>query len=657
MKNSGNPLKITDLTFRDGHQSLFATRMRSDDIEAIAETVGKIGYHAMEVWGGATFDTMHRFLGEDPWERPRRLRKHIPKEVQFMMLLRGQNLVGYRNYADDVVEAFVDEACEAGIDIFRVFDALNDERNFETAAKAIKRNAKHFQAALSYTVTERKMGGAIFTREYWIGKAKIFASMGADSICIKDMAGLLAPDDAYELVKGIKKATKLPLELHCHTTSGMAEYAFLRAIDAGVDVIDTCSAPFAGRSSHPAIEPIVVLLQGTDRDTGLDLSLLNQVAEYLETIAPKYRHLLDNTRLAVVDIGVLLHQVPGGMLSNLVNQLRQAQAEDKLQAVFEELPRVRKELGYPPLVTPTSQIVGVQAVQNVLFGKQGSVADRYKMISAQVKDYCYGLYGRPPAEIDRELRTLALKGYARGEKPIKSRPADNLEPELGKAKAEVGDLAKDRKDLLLYTLFPTTGKRFLQATRGLEPPPEEWKPRTLEDAKKEQEMIRKALAGELVEKTEKKVRPKGPGARTYHVHVDGEYFEVSVESSGGAPVVTAVAPAAQPAAAPRAQPSQSAPRPAPQPAAPVQRAAPARAAEPKAAAARGKGDLTAPMPGMIVDYLVKPGDSVKAGDAVVILEAMKMENSLEAPVDGVVQEVKFKKGDSVSKDAVLLTIG
>ncbi|NTU59509.1 MAG: pyruvate carboxylase subunit B, partial [Deltaproteobacteria bacterium] len=530
-----NPLKVTDLTFRDGHQSLFATRMRNEDIEAIAETVGKIGYHSMEVWGGATFDTMHRFLGEDPWERPKRLRQYIPKSVKFQMLLRGQNLVAYRNFADDVVDAFVDEACEAGIEIFRIFDALNDERNFERPAQAVKRNGMHFQAALSYTLTERKMGGPIFNKDYWVAKAKSYASMGADSICIKDMAGLLSPDDAFVLVQEIKKATKIPLELHCHTTSGLAEYTFLRAIDAGVDIIDTCSAPFAGRSSHPAIEPLVLMLRGTPRDTGFDMQRLIEVAEYLESIGPKYRHLLDTTRLAIADIGVLLHQTPGGMLSNLVNQLREAKAENRLNDVFEELPRVRKELGYPPLVTPTSQIVGVQAVMNVLFGKPGSLASRYKMISGQVKDYCYGLYGKPPAPMDAELQKIALKGYPKGETPITCRPADVLPPEMEKAKAAIGDLAKNQKDVLLYAMFPTTGKKFLEVRGGKSPAPAEWKPRTLEDAAAEEAMVRKALGGELVQKSQKQVPPKGPGARTYRVFVDGEYFEVDVETVGGSP--------------------------------------------------------------------------------------------------------------------------
>ncbi|MBI5018147.1 MAG: pyruvate carboxylase subunit B [Deltaproteobacteria bacterium] len=639
-KPANQPLKITDLTFRDGHQSLFATRMRTEDIEAIAETVGKVGYYSMEVWGGATFDTMHRFLGEDPWARPKLLRRYIPKSVKFQMLLRGQNLVAYRNFADDVVDAFVAEAAEAGIDIFRIFDALNDERNFERPAKAVKKCGMHFQAALSYTLTERKMGGKIFTLDYWVKKAKSYADMGADSICIKDMAGLLSPDDAFVLVRELKKATGLPLELHCHTTSGLAEYTFQRAIDAGVDIIDTCSAPFAGRTSHPAIEPIVMMLRGTDRDTGFDMQQLLEVAEYLEKIGPKYRHLLDTTRLAVADIGVLLHQTPGGMISNLVTQLREANAENRLGEVFEELPRVRKDLGYPPLVTPTSQIVGVQAVMNVLFGKPGTITDRYKMISGQVKDYCYGLYGRAPAAIDKELQKLALKGYAKGEKPITQRPADVLTPELEKAKGEIGDLAKDRKDLLLYTMFPTTGKRFLAVRAGKEPAPAEWKARTLEDAKAEEALVKKAMAGELVQKTAKEAPPKGPGARTYRVFVDGEYFEVDVEAPAGAPVVTTVAAPAAVAAAPAPQPAPPAPAPAP-------RAAPA---------AVGKGSLLSPMPGMVVEYLVKPGDAVKAGDVVVILEAMKMENGLEAPVDGVVGETFFAKGDSVPKDAVLLTI-
>jgi pyruvate/oxaloacetate carboxyltransferase/biotin carboxyl carrier protein len=648
-----NPLKITDLTFRDGHQSLLATRMRTEDIEAIAVVAGKVGYYSMEVWGGATFDTMHRFLGEDPWDRPRRLRKLIPKEVKFQMLLRGQNAVGYRNYADDVVEAFVDEAVNVGVDIYRIFDALNDERNFETAAKAVKKNGMHFQAALSFTLTEKKIGGKIFTKDYWVKKAKNFASMGADSICVKDMAGLLSPDDAYMLIKALKKAVDLPIELHCHSTSGFSEYTFQRAIQAGVDIIDTCSAPFACRTSHPAIEPIVMMLQGTERDTGLDMDNLNKINEYLESIAPKYRHLLDTSRMATVDIGVLLHQVPGGMLSNMVNQLKQAGAEHRLSDVFEELPKVRKDLGFPPLVTPTSQIVGVQAVQNVLFGKSGSIKDRYAMISGQVKDYCYGLYGETPADINPELRALALKGYARGEEPITCRPADVLEPELEKAKAEIGDLAKNQADLVLYTLFPTTGRRFLEVREGKAKAPAEWTPKTLEDAAAEAELIKKALAGELEEAKEETVEAPSSSAATYDVYVNGQHFEVAVDGDAIVAPMAVAAPVAPVAAAP----APAAPAaPAPAPAAPVA-AAPAPAPAKAAPAAGGAGTLSAPMPGMIIEYRVKVGDAVSEGDTVVILEAMKMENGLVAPISGTVQELFFGNGESVSQGDVLLTIG
>jgi len=407
-----NPLKITDLTLRDGHQSLMATRMRTEDMVPIAPEMNKAGFYSMEVWGGATFDVPTRFLNEDPWHRLATLKKLIP-DTPLQMLLRGQNLVGYRNYADDVVAAFVHHAAETGVDIFRVFDALNDERNFETALKAIKESGKHAQLSLCYSLTEPKMGGLVYNLDYYMEKSAKFQAMGADSLCIKDMAGLIAPDDAYNLIKALKQELKIPVQLHSHYTSGMAPMSFIKAIEAGVDIIDTALAPFALRSSHPAIEPIVVALQGGGRDTGIDLSQLFKLGQYFESIAPKYRDFMGTTRMAVIDTGVLVHQVPGGMISNLVSQLREAKALDRIDDVYAELPRVRKELGYPPLVTPTSQIVGIQAVQNVLFG-------RYKVISAQVKDYVYGLYGRPPAAVDPEIQKIVLKGYERGETPITS---------------------------------------------------------------------------------------------------------------------------------------------------------------------------------------------------------------------------------------------
>ena len=411
-----NRLKITDVTLRDGHQSLLATRMRTEDILAIAPEMSKVGFYSMEVWGGATFDVPTRFLNEDPWQRLKSLKKIAP-DTPLQMLLRGQNLVGYRNYADDVVSAFVHHAADTGVDIFRVFDALNDERNFETALEAIKEAGKHAQLTLCYSLTEPKLGGPVYNLDYYIKKALKLQDMGADSLCIKDMAGLMAPDDAYKLIKALKQELEIPIQLHTHYTSGMASMTILKATEAGVDIVDAALAPFALRSSHPAVEPIVVALQGTSRDTGLDLDKLLELGKYFESIAPKYRDFLATTRMAVIDTAVLKHQVPGGMISNLVAQLREANALDRIDEVYAELPRVRKELGYPPLVTPTSQIVGIQAVQNVLFG-------RYKVISAQVKDYFYGLYGRPPAAVHPEIQTMALKGYDRGDTPMTGRPGE-----------------------------------------------------------------------------------------------------------------------------------------------------------------------------------------------------------------------------------------
>jgi len=460
-----NPLKITDVTLRDGHQSALATRMRTEDMEGLALEMNKAGFYSMEVWGGATFDVATRFLNEDPWERPHILKRLMP-DTLLQMLLRGQNLVGYRHYADDVVNAFVHHAAEVGIDIFRVFDALNDERNLETSLKAIKECGKHAQLSICYSLTEPKMGGPVYNLDYYVNKALTLQDMGADSLCIKDMAGLIAPDDAYTLVKALKQVLKIPVQLHTHYTSGMASMSCLKAIEAGVDIIDTALAPFALRSSQPAIEPILVALRGTPRDTGLDLAHLFKLGEHIESIAPKYRDFLNQTRMSVIDTGVLVHQVPGGMTSNLVAQLKQSDALHRLNEVYEEIPRVRRELGYPPLVTPTSQIVGVQAVQNVIVG-------RYKLISTQVMDYCYGLYGRPPVPIDPEVQKIVLKHYERGQTPVTCRPADLLEPELDKARETVKDFTQDIGDVLVAALYPITGLRFLKWKYGLETPPPE----------------------------------------------------------------------------------------------------------------------------------------------------------------------------------------
>ncbi len=627
MKKATNRLKITDVTFRDGHQSSLATRMRTEDMEAIAGEMNRTGFYSMEVWGGATFDVPTRFLNEDPWDRPRILKKLMP-DTPLQMLLRGQNLVGYRNYADDVVTAFVHHAAEVGIDVFRIFDALNDERNFETSLRAVKESGKHAQLCLSYSLTEPKLGGPVYNIDYYVNKALILEKMGADSFCIKDMAGLIAPDDAYALISALKKELKIPVQLHTHHTSGMGLMSCLKAIEAGVDIVDTALAPFALRTSLPPVEPIVVALKGTPRDTGLDLPHLFKLGQYIESIAPKYREFLDTTRMAVIDTAVLMHQIPGGMTTNLVAQLREADALDKIEEVYAELPRVRKELGYPPLVTPTSQIVGIQAVQNVLFG-------RYKMISDQVKDYCYGLYGKPPAPIDPKVQKLALKGYPRGEKPITSRAADILEPELDKARKATKGIAKDIGDVLIYALYPTTGMRFLKWKYGLESPPEETKARTLDDVKREDELIAKLKAGKLAE-----AAAKESGLRTFKVHVGGEVYTVGVEAAGAEMPSTPAAPKA--AAAPE-----------PVPAAEIEEVG---EKAPPPAKAEGTA-ITAPMPGIIIRYEVKAGDKVRADDVILILEAMKMANSITTPAAGTVKEIKFASGDKVARDDVLAVIG
>ena len=607
-----NPLKFTDLTLRDGHQSLLATRMRTEDMLPIAAEMDKAGFYSLEVWGGATFDVPTRYLNEDPWERLAAIKWLAPK-TPLQMLLRGQNLVGYRNYADDVVTAFVKHAAKTGIDIFRVFDALNDERNFEVALDAIKESGKHAQLSLCYSLTEPKMGGPVYNLDYYINKAIKLEEMGADTLCIKDMAGLIRPDDAYTLISALKKEIKIPVHLHTHYTSGMASMSMLKAIEAGVDIIDTTLAPFALRTSHPAVEPFVAALQDTDRDSGLDMSHLVKLGEYFESIAPKYRDFMATNKMAVIDTEVLIHQVPGGMISNLVSQLKEAKALDRIGEVYAEIPKVRKELGYPPLVTPTSQIVGIQAVQNVLFG-------RYKVISAQVKDLVYGLYGRTPVPIAPDIQKTVLKGYERGETPITERPGDILEPEMEKAYEDTAHIARNLGDVLTYALYPTTGMRFLKWKYGLETPPPETKGKKMEDIKKEDELIAKAKAGKLVDPA------------------------------------TIVAPPAAPAAppAPAAAPAQAA-----QPAAPAQPAstpAPTPATAPAADTSVNGTAIVAPMPGLVISYSVKVGDEVKEGDIVAVIEAMKMAIDLPATSKGKVKEIKFKAGDHVERDDVLAII-
>ena len=648
-----NPIKFTDTTFRDGHQSLLATRMRTEDIVPFMERMDQQGFFALEVWGGATFDTTHRFLGDDPWERIRII-KSILKKTPTMMLLRGQNLVGYRNYADDLAYRFVRYAAEAGVDIFRVFDALNDMRNWEVSVKALMDAKKeglmaHFQAAVCYSVTQRRMGGPIFNLKYYLDFAKRSEAMGADSFCLKDMAGMVSPYDAYEIIKALKETIKIPVEFHTHYTSGQGSMSYLKAIEAGVDVVDTCLSTFALRTAQPAIEPLLVTVEQTERQTDMDLAQLIEIGQDLEKTVVKYRDLLDTSKMAQIDTGVLLHQIPGGMYSNLVNQLKEAKALDRIQEVLAELPRTRKELGSPPLVTPTSQIVGIQAVMNVLFG-------RYKMVPAEVKGLAYGLYGKTPAPMDPKVQKMILKGYERGETPTTERPGEILEPEWDKAVAATKGLAKNDGDVLIYALYPTTGSRFLKWKYGMEAVPEEVKGKTLEQIKLEDEVYKTikqknlfAKVKELLATLEKAPPAKGAGLRTFNVFVDGQYYEVEVEALGGTPVLTGVTPKAAAVGTGVSPVVAAAPAPAP---APV-----SKAAASLATLAAGEVPLRAPMPGMIISYSVQVGDKVAIGDLICVLEAMKMQNSLPAPAAGVVKAINFEPGASVAKDAVILVIG
>jgi pyruvate carboxylase subunit B len=598
-------IKITDTTFRDAHQSLMATRLRMEDMVPIAEKLDSVGFHSMEVWGGATFDAATRFLAEDPWERLRTFKSLMPN-TPLQMLLRGQSLVGYRNYADDLVDAFVEHSADAGIDVFRVFDALNDERNLARSAEAVKRAGKHLQMTICYSVTgEGGLSGPIYNLDYFLERARVFRDMDADSICVKDMAGILAPYDSYTLIGALKDALDVPVHLHTHYTSGMASMTCLKAIEAGVDVVDACLAPLALRTSQPAVEPMIMSLAGGERDAGLDLEVLLEAGDYLEEVLPKYREHMETPRAAVIDARVLSHQIPGGMVSNLTSQLRQMDALDRLTEVLEEIPRTRKELGYPPLVTPMSQMVGTQAVSNVLAG-------RYELVSDEIKDYVSGLYGRAPAPVEPEV---AERVIGDGEAVTTTgRPADLLEPEMSKAREDIKDISTDLDDVLTYGLYPNTGMKFLRIKHGLDPMPEEMK----------------AKSEETPDPAPRVDMPDGPppplseNARTFNVHVGGQYFRVEVDpadddgASSAQRDGAAVVPVG-PEEAPDVQ-------------------------------------VAAPMPGLVSSYAVDIGQAVKVGDTVVVLEAMKMENSMPSPVSGIVKTLPAAVGSTVRKGDVLATI-
>ena len=606
---------ITDTTFRDAHQSLLATRLKMEDMEPIASEMDQVGFASMEVWGGATFDAATRFLSEDPWERLRSFKKLITK-TPLSMLLRGQSLVGYKAYSDDVVEAFVERSAVNGIDIFRVFDALNDEWNLEKAAAAVKNNQKHLQMTICYSVTESgKMEGPIYDLDYYLKRAKSFQNMGADSICIKDMAGLLSPYDAFELVSELKNVIDVPLQLHTHYTSGMASMTVLKAIEAGVDVVDTCLAPLALRTSQPAVEPLIVTLRGTEYDPKLNLDTLIGLGDYMESILPKYKKYMETPRAAVIDAKVLSHQIPGGMASNLISQLREVGSLDKLEDVLEDIPITRKELGYPPLVTPMSQMVGSQAVSNVIFG-------RYQMVSNEVKEYLNGMYGRPPGKVDMSVKANVFESENATEMTtITERPGNLLEPELEKAEDGLKDITTDIDDVLIYALYPTTGMKFLRIKYGIDSPEE--------DPDRDAEITRTESA-KANSKVEGHPPIKSSNIRSFNVYIDDTLFKVEVDPTDQNSI--AISDGIKTQKNNDTKPSVNGP------------------------AKNSDGQLQSPMPGVILRYLVEVGQEVKQGDPVAVLEAMKMENTLPAPKNGSIQSLHVEPGQTVSKGDLLAII-
>jgi len=652
-----NPVGVMDLSLRDGQQSLFGGRGRTEDMISIAEKIDDVGFWAVEMWGGSTFDTAHRLLNEDPWDRIRSL-KPCFRKTPMAMALRAQSLVGYRHYPDDVARAFVERAAANGIDIFRTFDALNDFRNFEVVFDAVKNADKHFQACICFSLTEPRMGGPVYTLEYYAEKARELASMGADSICIKDLSGLLAPYDSYALVKGIKDAVKMPVHLHSHFTSGMAPMTHLKAIEAGVDGIDTCLSAYAYRTSHPAAAPLAMALLGTNRDTGLDMAKLAEIEETLEAeILPKYRSFLDESMVSAVPPAVLSRQLPPGMIDHIESKLAQMDASDKADRVYQLLPEVRSDLGQVPLVTPIYQIVATQAINNAVYDDgDGS----YKIIADQTKDLCAGRYGRTPAPVNPDLKKKALQEYGKEDAGLEERPGKSLAFELEKAAKETEGLADGLEDEILYALFPVSGKQFLKWKHGREDPPSSTIPKSLEDARNELALIDRIKSGQPVELAGQEIPEKSDNLRTFNVFVEDEYFEVGVEEIGGLPEVSYIRPGGEserirpetPKAAPVPKPAPASPSvPAPVPSGP-------KAPAPSASAAAADGvALVAPMPGTIVNYAKQTGDSVSEGETVLILEAMKMENALPAPATGVIKSIDFKNGDSVAKGDILCVIG
>lgn len=591
-------IKMTELVLRDAHQSLFATRLRLDDMLPIAHELDDIGYWSLEAWGGATFDSCIRFLGEDPWVRLRELKKACPK-TPLQMLLRGQNLLGYRHYADDVVERFVERCVANGMDVFRVFDALNDPRNMKAALQAVRKFGGHAQGTLSYTTSP------VHTMQTWLDTTEQLLEIGIDSLVIKDMSGILNPMAAADLVREIKKRFDVELHLHCHSTTGMAEMALLKAVEAGVDGIDTAISSMSGTYGHPATESLVATLQGTEYDTGLDIPRLEKIAAYFRNVRKKYAKF--EGQLRGVDSRILVAQVPGGMLTNLENQLKQQNASDKLDLVLEEIPLVRKDLGYIPLVTPTSQIVGTQSVINVLTG------ERYKTIAKETAGILKGEYGKTPAPVDSALQARVLEGAA----PVTDRPADHIAPEMAKIEAEVAEQAKAKgvkladnavDDALIVALFPQIAWKFLENRNN---------PAAFEPAPTGNESA-------VENKPVSKATPSASGSAVYTVELEGKAFVVKVSEGGDISHVATTAPQAAPQATP--------------------------------APATGGTPVTAPMAGNIWKVVATEGQTVAAGDVLFILEAMKMETEVKAAQAGTVRGICVKAGDAVAVGDTVMTL-
>ncbi len=609
-------IHITELILRDGHQSLIATRMRTEDMLPICSKLDAVGFWSLEAWGGATFDACVRFLKEDPWQRLKKLRKALPNS-QINMLLRGQNLLGYRHYSDDVVHAFVKQAADGGVDVFRIFDAMNDIRNLKTSIEAVKKVKKHAIGTLSYTTSP------VHDIAYFVSMAKELEGMGCDSIGIKDMAGLLTPSVAGDLAKALKEATPLPIHMHSHATSGLASMVMLKSVENGVSIIDTCNSSFSEGASHPTTESMVAALKDTPYDTGLDLMKLQEITAYFKEVRKKYWQF--ESAFTGVDTRVLVNQVPGGMISNLSNQLKEQGALDKMDAVLAEIPKVRKDLGYPPLVTPTSQIVGTQAVLNVMTG------ERYKSITNEVKNYLLGQYGKSPANIDPAVKQLAVGN----EEGITCRPADLLEPEMARLQAETERIAKNEEDVLTFAMFPDIGKTFLQERNAGSLKPEALLSKedvATSSSRYAPNEFKITLHGETFHIKLPGSGHSGEEHRPFYVSVDGIAEEVIVETLSEIEVSGNGTTKGSTKKKTNAVGASGRPKP------------------------HHSGCVTTAMPGTIVAVKVKVGDKVKAGDGVLVIEAMKMENEIQAATTGTVVAIHVSKGDNVTPDESLLEI-